>query len=81
MQANVVGHFQRMLSGHERFKHQTEVALMTSRQGEQQALINWERNEQFIYSEYQQSLVHCRDEMNQGVNCLQAEVTALQVLN
>eukprot|EP00975_Prorocentrum_lima_P062790 12887583-Prorocentrum_lima.AAC.1 len=52
---------------------------MTSRQGEQQALINCERNEQFMYSEYQQSLVHCKNEMNQGVN--QAEVTALQVLD
>eukprot|EP00975_Prorocentrum_lima_P000426 81666-Prorocentrum_lima.AAC.1 len=67
-----------MQSGHERFKHQAEVALMTSRQGEQQALIHCERSDQFMYSEYQQSLMHCRDKMTQGVNYLQAAVTALQ---
>eukprot|EP00975_Prorocentrum_lima_P070800 12934167-Prorocentrum_lima.AAC.1 len=57
------------------------MTFVASRQGEQQALINCKRNEQFTYSEYQQSLVDCRSEMSQGVNYLQAEVTALQVLN
>eukprot|EP00975_Prorocentrum_lima_P026122 5489999-Prorocentrum_lima.AAC.1 len=47
---------QRMLNGHERFRHQAELALMASRRGEQQALINCERNEQFMFGEYQQSL-------------------------
>eukprot|EP00975_Prorocentrum_lima_P014659 3107187-Prorocentrum_lima.AAC.1 len=62
-----------MLSGHERFKHQAELALMTSKQGEQQALIRCERNEQFMYAECQQSLMLCREEMNRGANYLQAE--------
>eukprot|EP00975_Prorocentrum_lima_P067776 12916934-Prorocentrum_lima.AAC.1 len=73
MDATVVGHVQWMLGAHARFKHQAEeMALMASRQGEQQALINCERNEQFMYSKYQQSLVRCKDEMSPGANYLHA---------
>eukprot|EP00975_Prorocentrum_lima_P050832 10651309-Prorocentrum_lima.AAC.1 len=34
----IVHQLQQVLSGHERFRHQAEQAVMTSRQGEQNAL-------------------------------------------
>eukprot|EP00975_Prorocentrum_lima_P009565 2036363-Prorocentrum_lima.AAC.1 len=54
---------------------------MASRQGEQQALMNSERAEQAMFSEYQQNLRLCQEEGNMGANFLQSEVVALQRLN
>eukprot|EP00975_Prorocentrum_lima_P052953 11100874-Prorocentrum_lima.AAC.1 len=65
--------FQRVLGGQERFRYQAEMALMATRQGEQQALRNCERAEQVMFSEYQQNLRPCLEEGNHGVNYLQSE--------
>eukprot|EP00975_Prorocentrum_lima_P021698 4570958-Prorocentrum_lima.AAC.1 len=46
MQVDVVEYFQRVHGSQERFRHEAELAWMTSRHGEQQALINCERAEQ-----------------------------------
>eukprot|EP00975_Prorocentrum_lima_P007242 1554754-Prorocentrum_lima.AAC.1 len=50
LHANAVEHFQRVLGSHERFKHQVELALMASRHGEQQALMNCEQAEHIMFS-------------------------------
>eukprot|EP00975_Prorocentrum_lima_P048060 10050314-Prorocentrum_lima.AAC.1 len=65
--------FQQVLGSHERFRHQVELALMASRQAEQQALMNCERAEQAMFSEYQHNLRLCQEEGNRGANYLPSE--------
>eukprot|EP00975_Prorocentrum_lima_P053607 11247917-Prorocentrum_lima.AAC.1 len=54
---------------------------MASRQGEQHALMNCERTEQLMLSEYHQNLRLCQEEGNHGVQYLQMEMAASQRMN
>eukprot|EP00975_Prorocentrum_lima_P062725 12887163-Prorocentrum_lima.AAC.1 len=54
---------------------------MASRQGEQPGLMNCERAEHLMSSEYQQNSRLCQEEGNHGVQYLQMEMGASQRMN